>query len=294
MLGIFGGGQVGQHLAQAADAARLKYDLVGRQGDHKVKRFRNENVKFDFSNCTTSELEKLASNYDAIIYTTAYRDVNACEKDYMLAGKLNHLIPTILSRVTPLIYISTDYVFGKLNAEYERPVQGKIGEGEDPDSKYFSGGSASRYGQTKRHGELSVMANSGSVVRIASPFGLWPSTLRPSFVDTMRFKDGTLTLPDDQIISPTYLPEVAPEIVGLLYNDHPHGVYHAVSEGQVSYAEFVRQIRRESGVTGKVVGRRSDETDSLRPTFSALQNNRMDKKFSHWAEALHKYMRGYK
>lgn len=296
MIGIIGGGQVGQHLAQAADVQGLEYDLIGRQSEHKVKRFRKENVHFDVSAANASELKEFAKRYDTLIYTSSLRDVAVCEREMALADRLNHLVPRILSGVRPLVYISTDYVFGKLNHEHPRPISGKIGEGENPDSVYFSKGARSVYGKTKRWGELAVLDNGGAVVRISSPFGLWPSDLRPSFVDSMRFKEGTLNLPDDQIISPTYLPEVAPVIVGLsrfLKSDEVRGVYHAVAEGQVSYAEFARQIRRESGMFGKVVGRTSDNSDALRPTFSALENNRLQK-FSHWAEALHKYMRGYR
>jgi len=289
MIGIIGGGQVGQHLAEAASAMGIKYELVGRQTKHDLARFQDENVLFDVSSCRASDVKQLAQRYEAIIYTSALRDVAQCEKDYATADKINHLVPRILSQERPVVYISTDYVFGKLSHENPRPITGKIGEGEEPESEYFSRGPASVYGKTKRSGEVAVLSNYGFVVRIASPFGNWGSALRRSFVDNMRFLEGELTIPKDQIISPTYLPEVSPVIVGLAASSTGSGnVYHAVSEGEVSYAELARQVRRELGIQGKIVGRQSNESDSLRPTYSALQNNRLQK-FSHWAVALNRH-----
>ena len=293
MIGIIGGGQVGQHLAQAAAKSGIKFDLIGRQSKSDVARFMDENVKFDISTARAADVKELAQKYECLIYTSAFRDVAACEKDWALADKLNHLVPRIMSQVRPVVYISTDYVFGKLSQDHPRPIVGKIGEGENPDSEYFSNGAPSVYGKTKRSGEIAVLSNYGFVVRIASPFGRWASPLRTSFVDNMRFQEGNLTIPKDQIISPTYLPEVAPAIVGLALSSAGSGnVYHAVSEGQVSYADLARQVRRELGTTGKIEGRLSNQSDSLRPTFSALQNNRLQK-FSHWAESLSKHLKGY-
>jgi len=286
MIGIIGGGQVGQHLAEAASKMGVKYDLIGRQTKRDLTRFANENVNFDVSSCKASDLKELAERYDAIIYTSSLRDVMQCEKDYALADKLNHLVPRILAQSRPLVYISTDYVFGKLDHSHPRPVTGKIGEGEDPESAHFSNGPKSVYGKTKRNGELATLTNYGFVVRIASPFGDWASSLRPSFVSNMRFQEGEITIPRDQIVSPTYLPEVAPAIVGLSLSSVGAGnVYHAVCEGEASYADIARQIRRELNISGKVIGRVSNESDALRPTYSALQNNRLQK-FSHWAVAL--------
>mgnify|MGYP006287708299 CR=1 FL=1 len=294
MIGVFGSGQVAQHISEYLDQINVKHQIVGRPGKliNPVPVHREKDVSFAVDLASPTELKDIAGKFEVAIYTSAYRDLLACEASYALADRINHLVPRVLSRYVPTLYISTDYVFGKLNADWQRPIPGKIGEGEDPESEYFSGGPKSVYGKTKRSGELGVLAHDGWVARIASPFGKWRSPLRESFVDIMGSKSGEVILPDKQIISPTYLPEAVRLMVGLLLDRKDPGVYHTVNEGSVSYADLVRQIRRERGISGKVIGREDNKDDALRPDYSALQNNKLDK-LSHWAEAIHTHFKGY-
>lgn len=292
MIGVFGSGQVAQHIAEHLDERKVKYEVVGRGTKPSVPVHRQVDVKFPVDTARPQELKDIAKRYDLVVYTSAYRDVLACEHSPVVADRINHLVPRVLSTYVPMLYISTDYVFGKLNPDWQRPIPGRIGEGEDPESEYFSKGSASVYGKTKRSGELGVLAHDGWVVRIASPFGKWRSPLRESFVDILASKSGDVELPYQQIITPTYLPEAVRSMVGLFIDRKDPGIYHAVNEGAVSYADLVRQIRRERKISGKVIDRADNETDKLRPNYSALQNNKMEK-LTHWADALHTHLRGY-
>jgi dTDP-4-dehydrorhamnose reductase len=292
MIGIFGSGQVAQHIAEYLDLLGIKYQIVGRGAKETVPVHRKVDIKFPVDTAKPQELKVIAKQFEVVIYTSAYRDLLACEASYAVADRINHLIPRVLSTHVPMLYISTDYVFGKLNPEWPRPIAGKIGEGEDPESRYFSSGSKSVYGKTKRSGELGVLAHDGWVARIASPFGKWRSPLRESFVDIMGSKGGDVILPSQQIITPTYLPESVRLMVGLFVDRKDSGIYHAVNEGSVSYADLVRQIRRERGIAGKVTNREDNRDDELRPNYSALQNNKLDK-LSHWAEAVRTHFEGY-
>lgn len=290
MFGIIGNGQVGQHLAAAFDDAGIGNHLIGRKVDEKIKKYRDTDVVFDVSRAKPDDLYKLSDQYEVLIYTSAYRDVNQCEQDIAMADRLNWLVPTTLAAHKPIIYISTDYVFGKLNPDYPRPVQGKIGEGEDPDSKYFSGGAPSVYGQSKRRGEIGSLQNGSLVVRIGSPFGPYKSPMRQSFVDLVQSKFETMTLPRDQIVSPTYLPQAAERIVHLATSMMP-GVYHAVCEGSASFMDIGTWIRHAQRSKLQIKGKYSDPVqDKLRPNYSALQNNKLPKLW-HWAEAVEKYVR---
>jgi dTDP-4-dehydrorhamnose reductase len=290
MFGILGNGQVGQHLAEAFDYMNLPNHLIGRKVDEKIEKYRETDVVFDVSSALPEDLYQLSDNYNVLIYTSAYRDVAKCEDDPALADRINWLVPATLSNHKPIVYISTDYVFGKLNTDYPRPITGKIGEGEDPDSKYFSGGAPSVYGQSKRRGEQAVIGSGSAVVRIGSPFGKWKSPLRHSFVDMVQSNFSTMTLPRDQIVSPTYLPQAA-ERIAMLATDMQPGVYHAVCEGSASFMDIATWVRSVIKSKHKVLGKYSDPVeDRLRPNYSALQNNKLPKLW-HWAEAVDQYLR---
>ena len=291
MFGIIGNGQVGQHLAAAFDDMGVDNHLIGRKVDEKIEKYRETDVVFDSSLAKPDDLYKLSDQYEVLIYTSAYRDVSQCEKDPALADRLNWLVPTTLAAHKPIIYISTDYVFGRLNSDCPRPVQGKIGEGEDPDSEYFSGGAPSFYGQSKRRGELGALKNGSPVVRIGSPFGPYKSPMRQSFIYLVASNFDTMTLPRDQIVSPTYLPQAAERIAHLATTMDP-GMYHAVCEGSASFMDIAMWVRRAQRSKHKVLGKYFDPVqDKLRPNYPALQNNKLPKLW-HWAEAVDRYIRG--
>jgi len=292
MYGIVGNGQVGQHIAEAFDRHGIKNHLIGRDVDGDMAKYRKTDVIFDVSKAKPDDLLELSNKYTRIIYTSSFRDVNQCEENPAMADRLNFLVPTVLSNYNPIVYISTDYVFGKLSTDAPRPISGKIGEGENPDSEFFSGGAPSVYGKSKRRGELGVLNRDGIVVRIASPFGKWKSPLRQSFVDMVASSFKTLELPVDQIISPTYLPEAAETLMGIAVDMQAGGMYHLVNEGSASYRDLGAWVRSAARNKHKINVRYSDpKTDRLRPNYSALQNNKLPK-LSHWAEAVEKYVRG--
>lgn len=295
MIGVFGNGQVGQHLAEALDAREIENKIIGREKGDDLPRYRPTDVVFNAETATAADVRRVVEPFEKIIYTSAYRDVNQCETNPRMADRINHLIPAVIATAKPIVYISTDYVFGKLNDKYERPIVGKIGEGEDPESQFFSFGPTSIYGQTKRSGEIAVIGKDGIVARISSPFGKWKSPLRHSFVDNLTWQYGkSLTMPEDQIVSPTYLPEAAGRIVGLSDSlGFNKGVYHVVQEGSASFYDIAKFVNDALGLKQKIRPRKSDESDRLRPTYSALQNNKLDP-LSFWAEVLQQHLRGYK
>jgi dTDP-4-dehydrorhamnose reductase len=294
MIGVFGNGQVGQHLAEALDIAGVENKIIGREKGDDLPRYRPTDVVFNAETATAADVRRVVEPFEKVIYTSAYRDVNQCEENPRMADRINHLIPAVIATAKPIVYISTDYVFGKLSEKYERPIVGKIGEGEDPESQYFSFGSPSVYGKSKRSGEISVLGKDGIVVRISSPFGKWKSPLRHSFVDNLTWQFGkSLTMPDDQIVSPTHLPEASGRIVGLTFEPWEPGVYHVVCEGSASFFTIAKFVNDTLGLKQKITPRSSDASDKLRPTYSALQNNKVGQ-LSFWAESLQQHLRGYK
>jgi dTDP-4-dehydrorhamnose reductase len=290
-IALFGSGQVAQHIAAELTEREIDFDIVGRADAPTVEQFRPTDVKIPVDAMKVHDIVSTLEPYEKIIYTSAYRDIKACEADFPLALHINSTIPNALSLHKPLMYISTDYVFGQLDEKHEREVKGKISEDEIPTSLAFSGGPKSAYGKSKLNGEVMTLRNNGIVVRIASPFGKWKSPLRHSFVDMISGAQNALNLPEDQIITPTYLPEGAKRIVDVAENlgGSAWGTYHVVSHGEVSYYELGRHIRRIIKSRAKTLPRKStEEGDELRPTYSALANNRVEQ-MPFWADSVAKH-----
>lgn len=106
------------------------------------------------------------NDFDFIINSSAYTDVDKAEVDKVNADILNHKVPEILSaeakkRDIGLIHISTDYVFGKDNCgPYKHDSQ------KNP---------CNFYGLTKSFGEEAVLkfCKNSTIIRIASVFSCY-------------------------------------------------------------------------------------------------------------------------
>ncbi len=144
------------------------------------------------------------------------------------------------------------------------------------------------YGQTKLRGEAEVLKRSGIVARISSPFGIYPSPMKPSFVDMVVSHNKPMDLPTDQFFSPTYLPDAAEHLVALATGPS-NGIYHLVNQGKTNWMEFARMARSLRRVKGKISG--SMRWDKTRPQNGALINTRLPR-FRTWAEAMQEYLSG--
>lgn len=275
-VGVVGSGQVAQHLIEEGKKRGLDIVLIGRDGGPAPSKRKHAPDR------TYTELGDLLSHVkdrDVVINTAAFRDLMACQADAEKAMAINTHLPTLLSSQGPRqVFISTDYVFRGLQ-------QGPRRETEQPDS-------ISNYGASKIRGEYGVLDRGGSVVRISSPWGIFPSPERAHFVDAIVPKgaaSGNLDMPIDQVFSPTYLPDLAPVILDVALDEKADGIYHAVNSGYTNWAEFTRFIFQTLGAKVKVTG--SERLDILRPKFGNLGNSRLPKQRT-WPEALVEYLRG--
>jgi len=212
----------------------------------------------------------------SVINCAALRDINLCEKDPTLAVRANVDLPAAIGDTVKQLYISTDYVYD-LNEEDRRLD-------EDTPTR----GALSIYGQTKLRGEQEVLQRGGSVARISSPWGLYPSPMKPSFVDMVTSSLKVLDLPTDQFFNPTYLPDAAPVLVDLAVNPS-RGIYHVVNQGKTNWFEFAKVARSMARNKNKTTG--SFRWDNTRPRNGALINNRLPR-FRTWAEAMQEYLSG--
>ena len=243
---------------------------------------------------------------DAVINTTAFTGVDAAEDPANLAAvtAVNGTAPGLLAARcartrTPLIHVSTDYVFG-------HPVAGTAGaeitdfvglprRSGDPVSPQ------SVYGRTKRAGELEVLAADGqaSVVRTA---WLYTGTAlgaghKGDFVCTMKkLADGGVdpSVVDDQWGSPTFAPDLARWLWRLAGTKIRHarttvacpgsvcpvaGILHAAGEQPASWCQLAREVFAACGADPRRVRpctTRGYPSPAPRPAWSVLETTAFD------------------
>lgn len=163
-----------------------------------------------------------------------------------------------------LATLSTDLVFdGKKRAPYvERDPVSPLGV----------------YGASKAHGERRLRETyaRGLVVRTSAFFGPWDEAnfVRATLV-ALRARR-VVRVPDDQIVSPTYVPDLADALITLLV-DGAEGVWHVAGADAVSWAELARRAARAAGVaTATLIACATEELGlaAARPAYSALASER--------------------
>lgn len=270
--GVVGTGQVAQHIIAELKARNFPYVVYTRSAPSQ------ESGVFSYTPETLPNLLRKHA-IKQVINCAALRDIALCEKNPHEAYIANVDLPKIIGEVANQIYISTDYVF-----DYNDSARTLD---EDADTL----GALSIYGQTKLEGERVVLSQGGVVARISSPFGIYPSPMKPHFVDfaSMAYKE--LDLPSDQFFKISYLPDAAKVIVDLAEDTAATGVYHVVNEGTATWVEVARHARKLNRNNARVTG--SMRWDHTRPMYGALKNTRLPR-LRHWTEAMDEYFRGTK
>jgi dTDP-4-dehydrorhamnose reductase len=213
---------------------------------------------------------------EATINCAAWTDVDGAETKQAQAHAVNADGAGNLARAaaeigTPLLHISTDYVFDGIapldDAGRPRPYVES-----DPT------GPRSVYGQTKLDGERQVLAASPrhTVLRTAWLYGVDGH----NFVATMLRLAGerdTVQVVDDQIGSPTWSGHLAPAILGLLERE-VRGLVHLTGAGAISWNGFAKEIFRQAEVDCRVEPASSEQMarPAPRPAYSVLESERED------------------
>lgn len=213
---------------------------------------------------------------EATINCAAWTDVDGAESKREAAHAVNADGAGNLARAaaridTPLLHISTDYVFDG-NAPLDADGKPRAYLESDPTAP------RSVYGETKLAGERQVLAASPShsVVRTAWLYGVDGA----NFVATMLRLAGereAVQVVDDQIGSPTWSGHLAPAAVGLLERG-VSGLVHMTGAGSVSWNGFAKEIFRQAEVACRVEAVSSAQMarPAPRPAFSVLDSERDD------------------
>ncbi len=229
---------------------------------------------------------------DVIINTAAYVRVDDAEMYPEKAFAVNSIgalhIAKIAREIDAInIYISTDYVFDGAKKEpyTERDIPNPINV----------------YGVSKYAGEIFTRNYSSKhyIIRVASLYGVGGAKGKGgSFVDWIIKKakrNEELKIVDDQVMSPTYVADVATKLKSFLEIEPPYGIYHLVNSGYCTWYEFAKAVFDILGWAVDINPIKSTELNRLarRPAFSALRNANLEKielKMPHWKDALKRYI----
>lgn len=208
------------------------------------------------------------NTFDAVINAAAYTAVDRAEDEPEIARRVNAETVGVLARVlaktgTPLVHISTDYVFD--------------GSGHRPWRPYDTKAPINTYGTTKRAGEEAIAASGVpyTILRTSWVF----SAFGTNFVKTMLrlgAERNHLTIVGDQIGGPTAAHAIADTVFSIVWEMHggaPGGTHHFSGTDDTSWADFAREIFAQSRTTCSI----EDIPTSAYPTpASRPLNSRLD------------------
>ena len=181
-----------------------------------------------------------------------------------------------------LLYLSTDYVF---SGEKEGAYVPK------DDAKPLN-----VYGRSKLAGEQVVLQclSRYFIVRTSWMFGIHGKNFVESMLEigAVQKEVGVVT---DQIGAPTYTKDLAVLLCDMIKTDQ-YGVYHATNEGCCSWAEFAREIFRQSklAVCVRPVSACDYGSKAPRPKNSVMEKSGLEKagftRLPPWQDALSRYL----
>lgn len=222
------------------------------------------------------------ARWDCVINCAAWTAVDAAEDNVASAFLANAQGPAWLAEAaarqkTPIIQISTDYVFdGTLDRPYRE---------DDPV------GPVSAYGASKLAGELAVHAANPRAVVLRTAWVL--SAHRTNFLKTMLrlgAERDSLSVVADQVGCPTSSADIARavQVIALrLITDPaaPSGTYQFVNQGSATWCDLARTIFALAGERGgpsvPVAAISSDQfpTKARRPANSRLETAKLTRDF---------------
>lgn len=250
--------------------------------DNKVYGFGHKELDITDKNLVINKVSKIVP--DIVIHCAAFVDADGCESNIKDAFDVNTIGSgnvIIASKKTKsiMVYISTDYVFdGKKDSPYiESDIPNPI----------------SVYGISKYAGEQIVRhyLEKFFIVRTSWLFRKEGKNFVNTILDIAKDKK-ELKVVNDQVGSPTYVPDLAKAISTLISTDY-YGIYHITNSGKASWYEFTKKILKYAEIENvKVTPISTEELNrpASRPKYSVLANFNLEKrkiyKMRNWELAL--------
>lgn len=287
---------------------KLKIVVVGaggRLGAALVREYRRvfEVTGFTRAQLDLAALEGLRStlgplSFDLLVNAAALTNVDYCETHRDEAMLLNATAPQVMAEIcrakkARFVHVSTDYVFD--------------GEKREPYTEEDAAEAISVYGESKRAGELQVLAANerALVLRVSWVFG--PD--RPSFVDAILKRARTeeeVAAVADKFSTPTYTPDIASLLRPFLDSSAVGGILHLANRGACSwqeYAQWALDCCHELGVPmqAKTVGATSlgemKNFIARRPRYTVLATEKYERLTGgaprDWHDAVAEYVRDH-
>lgn len=230
---------------------------------------------------------------EVVIHAAAYNLVDQAEKEPAAAFSVNafgtrNVALLCAKRDIPLVYVSTDYVFG-----FDAARTTTYTENDLP-------GPVSAYGLSKLTGEYFVrsVCPKHFVVRTCGLYGKAQSGGKTNFVDKILkigTERGQVSVVDDQWCTPTSVTDLATAIAALLRTDR-YGLYHATNSGATTWCRFATEIFRLAKPDVKVQPTTSAtfNAPARRPQYSVLDCNKLTETIGRemppWQTALAEYV----
>lgn len=237
-----------------------------------------------------------ASRPHAVLNCAAYTAVDRAEEDEAAAFAVNETGPRNLAeacarRGTPLVHVSTDYVF--------------FGDGTRPLREEDPCRPRGVYARSKRAGEVALERAGGRwlTVRTSWLYGLDGANFPDTILRLARERD-RLTVVDDQQGSPTYSEDLAAALWALIGRG-ASGYVHFCNSGACSWHAFAVEIVRQGRALGLVPEGRRVEVAPIssadlsrpapRPSYSVLSTERYASIAGRpprpWEDALRSFLR---
>lgn len=211
---------------------------------------------------------------DVVVNCAAYTAVDAAESDQQRAFAVNATGPEQIANACArvgarLIHISTDYVFSG-------DFGGAGSQGPHPYELDDATGPLSVYGRSKLAGETAVLESSADATVVRTAWVYTGASGGKDFVAVMRgLAAGTraVTVVDDQVGSPTYVPDLVGALLQVVDEPMDARLLHAANAGAVSRFEQARAVFAATGADPdrvSPVGSADSPRPAARPPYSAL------------------------
>lgn len=261
------------------------------QGKYEVAYFYHRDMPLEVPDKIHESLRKVLP--DIIIHAGAYTAVDRAEEEPELVDKVNHLSTAEIARYCVeskcrLIFISTDYVFGG-NTPF--PLLE-----EEPASPI------NVYGLSKWRAEESINRILGSaiIIRTSWVYSRFGNNFVKTMIRLMRERS-RISVVDDQVGSPTNAGDLALAISAIVnHSEWLPGTYHYSNEGQTTWFNFAKEIKKICQFQCEVIPTSSSEFNAVavRPKYSRLKKDKIKKTFGidipEWKDSLQKMLSSYR
>ena len=249
-------GVLGQAFARLCERRGLAYRLLTRRD-------------LDITDAASVEQMLAAVEPWAVVNAAAYRGVDAAEREPEQCYRANSDGPAILAtacaaRGTQLLTLSSDLVFdGRRQAPYVE---------SDPVAPL------SVYGRSQAEGEARALAAlpSALIVRSSACFGPWDDGSFVAQALRTLAAGNSFAAAADQVVSPTYLPDLVDACLDLLI-DGAAGIWHLANPGTMTWDTLIRRAAALAGLDERRVRGVATRTLGLaarRPAYRALGSER--------------------